>query len=455
MHELSVMCGSMAMLLMLVVFVSAGVPSKVYAWIIYVYPVTYTPVTTGGYTTISWNAPTSDRCSIIGPTLPCISGFGGIGSHLPGVSSGGSYCSKTVEGANGSVYTGPINAPTTYTISCANDSGGWGSSEAYGSNSITVYPTPPAPPPPPPVTPTTLTSFTATPNSFTGSGRATLAWNGTKGTKYSACQLVGGQWGSGTWFSALPGSIQTNALTATTNYSMACYNTDGTGTGWRNATVTVTPAPLGVCNDIPLQASVPSGCVTPVPAPGVCTPNGGSYSASSNTCACPAGKHLSGTTCVVNPLCSNGLNNSYAPSCTCPSGQYQPLGVSSCVALPVCTNGLDSSYSPSCTCPGGQVQAGGGATCVPQGSIISFTANPSRVLAGRPASITWSTSHMSSCSVSAFAASGTSVLSTALSSVSTPVVNSRTVFTLTCIDASSATYSSSVTVSLIPQTIEQ
>lgn len=226
---------------------------------------------------------------------------------------------------------------------------------------------------------------------------------------------------------------------------------------WNNygKSVTVVVTAAGPCNDIPAQRAVPSGCVNPVPSPGSCIPGGGSYSSASNTCMCPRGTHLSGSACAANPLCSNGLNDSYAPSCTCPSGKYQPLGGSACVPLPVCANGLNQSYSPSCTCPSGQVQVSGGTTCVLQGSILSFTANPIRVLKGNTATISWSTSHMSACSLGSFTALGTATLSSQLSSTLAPIINSKTVFTLHCTDAAGEDYTSSVTVNLIPQTIEQ
>jgi hypothetical protein len=260
---------------------------------------------------------------------------------------------------------------------------------------------------------------------------------------------------------AVPPTTKTYVFTPTDAGSYIFYPSVQTNfyPGWNNygksVMVNVTQPVLGPCNDIPLQISVPSGCVNPSPSPGVCTPIGGSYSSNTNTCSCPAGQHVEGTTCVKDPLCANGLNDSYAPSCKCPSGQYQPLGSTRCVVIPVCANGLDQSYSPSCTCPSGQVQVTGGTTCVLKGSINSFTVNPSRVLQGRTATVSWSTSHMSDCSLSAFNAAGTTVLSTATSATITPVVNTKTIYTLTCTDASNASYSSSVTVSLIPQTIEQ
>lgn len=432
-----------ALTLLFAIFVVAGAPNVAHAWTIYISPFSYTPVTTGGNTTISWYATSAQQCTLVGPTLPCTS-FGSKGVR------GGSLCYQSFSGTTGSVTTGPITGPTSYTLSCYSPPGcSWFCYAGSGSASLTVYPTAPAA-----ATPTTLTSFTATPATISVSGRATLSWAGVKGSSFRACELTGGQWGTGTWFTTLPGTIQTNVLTTTTTYNMNCFDTTGASTGWKSATVTVTP-PRGPCNDIPLQTIVPNGCVAPVPAPGICTPTGGSYTASSNTCSCPAGKHLSGSTCVNNPLCANGLADSYAPSCTCPSGKYQPPGSSSCAVLPVCPNGLNSSYSPACTCPSGQVQIRGGATCVLQGAINTLTVNPSRVFKGNKATISWSTANMSTCSLSGLTAAGTTNLATALSSSINPVISSKTVYTLSCIDTAGLGYSSSVTVNLVPQTKEQ
>lgn len=457
MHELARLCGSMALLVMVATFAGSGIPSVVYAWTIPISSFTYTPVTTGGNTTISWYASSAQYCTLSGPTLPCVNR-----------GRGGRVCSQTVYGTNpgsiniGNVSTGPITRPTSYTLSCYSPAGcSWWCNDGSGSASLTVYPTAP--------TPTTLTSLTASPSSVvSGTTGSTLTWTGAKGSSFSACELTGGQWGSGTWFTALPGSIGTNALSTNTTYSMDCFDTTGASTGWKSATVTVTapascangldinsypsctcPAnqiqsgsscitPSDICTDIPGdQASLPSGCTGPVPSPvGSCV---------------PAGYSWSGSACV--PTCSNGLNASYSPGCTCPAHQYQPLGALICVALPICANGLSQSYSPSCTCQSGQVQSG--STCVLAGVINTLTANPSRVLKGKTATVAWSTSHMATCSLSGFAATGTSVLSSALSSSVTPAITGKTIYTLTCTDQAGIAYSSSVTVNLVPQTIER
>jgi hypothetical protein len=452
-HALKIACGSALAVLLLVAVVGSGAPRAVYAWVISV-SMSATNPTVGGYTNIWWYAGSAQYCTLSGPTLPCTT-YGGLLGAKGGGFGGFSSCSQTFYGSGpgsvntGNYSTGPVYGPTSYTMSCYSPAGcSWGCNDGSGGSAVTVYPTAP--------TPSTLTSFTASPAAITGSGRSTLSWTGSRGTYFNTCLVSGGQFGGGTSYSALPGSVQTNVLTAGTyNYSVTCYDTNGATTGARTATVTVT-APLGPCNDIPLQTSVPNGCVAPVPAPGTCVPAGGSYSATSNTCACPVGKHLEGATCVNDPLCKNGLNDSYAPSCTCPAHQYQPGGVSSCLPLPVCANGLGEAYSPSCTCPAGQVQVSGGSTCVLAGVINDLSVAQDRVRKGNDGTVRWSTTSMVSCALRTPAVGGAiDTLSTQLSGSKTLTISHQTVFTLTCADQSGATYSKTATINLTPAVDEE
>ncbi len=441
------------------------------------------PYYTGGTTCLSWTY-TYDKfgnmtasCNqydtpVYHPAANC----GNADAYIQGDTcygaSGGIYPNYSCPGYHGNPYgTMPITAPSTpgtytyyfcsyYLLHANSYNRNLTPLSCLGTN-LTVA----APP-----TPTTLTSLTASPATVTAGTASTLSWQGVKGTNFSSCELAD-DYSHAWWYSALPGSDSSGPMTAGAhNFYMQCYDTTGAATGWQRTTVTAVPpascsnglnasyspsctcpasqvqsgssctTPSDICTDIPgNQTSVPSSCTGPVPAPvGSCIPGGDSWS---------------GSACV--PTCSNGLNASYSPSCTCPAHQYQPLGASTCVALPICANGLSEAYSPSCTCPSGQVQVAGGSTCVLQGVINSFTANPSRVLKGNTAAISWSTSNMSSCTLSSLVSTGTSNLSSLLSSSITPTVNSKTIFTLTCTDASGASYSASATVNLIPQTIEQ
>lgn len=119
-------------IVLLIFLFFAGIAAPlVYAWVITVSPISYTPVVIGGYTTISWSAPTSDYCWISGPTITESTG---------GVVCGHGVCQVQVMGQSGSYYTGPINGNYDYTIGCSNVSGGVGSSQGSGIGYITVVP---------------------------------------------------------------------------------------------------------------------------------------------------------------------------------------------------------------------------------------------------------------------------------------------------------------------------
>ncbi len=395
------------------------------------------------------------NCSItgVGPVgTPCVGGNVSYTDYDGNVQSYYDYCTN----AGSRVYAGSVGVyptnTTTYSF-CGTRYFG------YNGNGYALLPFPtPCPsvtitvPQP---TRTTLTSVSVSPSTVQSGNGTTLYWGGTPGTHFYGCDVIGGQFGGGTWFGSLPGAAATAALTANTQYAVQCYDTTYGWSGPMYATVSIAPPPIGPCTDIPTAPSVPTGCVGPTPQPlGSCIPTGGSYSAPSNSCSCPANQHLAGTACVNNPLCSNGLNDSYAPSCTCPAHQYQPLGASSCAALPTCTNGLGEAYSPSCTCPSGQVQVTGGSTCTEPGVINSLTVNPSRERAGNTTIVTWSTTRMSSCTLSAFDNTGTTNVSSALSSSASATINGTTIFTLSCTDRAGLVYSSSAKVTLIPKTSE-
>jgi hypothetical protein len=86
----------------------------------------YTPVSTGGYTTISWSAPGAANCTLSHPqgsgTLP--------GEYCYSPSS----CYITVYASSGSSSAGPLNSAVKYDLYCHNGT-------SMGSASITVTPT--------------------------------------------------------------------------------------------------------------------------------------------------------------------------------------------------------------------------------------------------------------------------------------------------------------------------
>jgi hypothetical protein len=476
-RRLKMICGGVALVAMLAVFIGTGIPRTAYAWVIYIYPFTYTPVTTGGYSTISWHAPTSDTCTLMGPYTPCYSGGGGIGGKLaPG---GVPLCMYSARGADGSYRVGPITGPTSYNIYCHNVSGGWGSSEGNGQNSLTVYPTPPA-------SPTTLSSFSANPSAVANGAASTLSWSGTKGTNFSSCQLTGGQWGSaGAWFTALPGSVTTAALTTTTTYSFNCFDTTGAAAGARSATVTVAPPVVPEVPPVPDACTNIAGNQASAPANGT---------ASGGTCACNSGFTLSGDTCVANAVdvCSNIAGTQSAPpangsvsgsTCACNSG-YTLQG-SSCVAVPVCSGAHQTGTPPNCTCEVGFQWQGSScvqATCAGQNEVnpptcscaAGFTRNTvtntcirpavldikvngldsTRVRKGNSVTVTWSATGIVTGSCQVTANTGTTIGSGPSGSVST-TVGSQTTYRLGCQNEAGSGVSKEANVTLIPEVNEQ
>ncbi len=475
-HTLVTLGGVAALLFAITLLAGSGLPSKVYAWIIYVYPVTYTPVVTGGYTTISWQAPTSDVCNIYGSTLPtCVSGEGGEGEGGEEEDDGETpLCYASFGGANGSVYTGPINAATTYTISCQNYSGGWGSSDAYGANSITVVPTPPA-------TPTTLGSFYANPSSIPNGSATTLYWGGVKGTNFSSCRLNGGQFGDATWYSTLPGSVATVPLTASITYWMICYDTDGGNTGWRSAPVTVAVAPVvtDTCSNITgNQATAPANGTA---SGGVCTCNAGftlqgascvanpvdacsniagmqsgaptNGSASGGVCSCNAGFTLQGASCVAIPASCTGANQvGTPPNCTCDVGYQMQAGT--CVQN-VCAGQNEVNW-PTCSCATGFTRDTVTSMCIRQ-AVLNITINGDdavRVRKGTQVRVSWDATGVVVGSCRVTTNTGTTTGSTDAGTVSTTVAN-QTTYRLTCTNDAGSSVSKEVNATLIPEVIEQ
>jgi hypothetical protein len=219
--------------------VAIGLPSAVlHAWTIYP-TMSYTTVYTGGYTTISWSAPTSDWCQIYYTQ--------GSAAHISGegcyTMKSGPVCAVQIYGPNGSVSAGPINSANTYNLYCYNASGGIGSSEGTGSSYITVYPTT--------RTATTLNYFYASPSSIPLGGNTTLYYSANAGTSGIGVYLGGYGYLSG-W----SGSLARGPLSSNTTYYLYLEDSYYGETGPWNTTVTVnSPVTAGAS----APASVPAG----------------------------------------------------------------------------------------------------------------------------------------------------------------------------------------------------
>lgn len=379
-----------------------------------------TPTTFNSLTASPSSLANSNSGTTIGYSFTPGNGFYGC-DLTGGPWGGGAYWLP----AGASYGTGPLTAANnTINVACYdNNSYGW-----TAWHSITVPIAASLPP----------VSAGATSNSPVTVGQsATISFHADSATSPTQCQINNSN------DTVALDNVAGCPSSANDTYTTPVFTSAGTyaykfyyyQSGWtlvQTVTVVVNAVPVDKCTDISgTQTSVPTGCTGPTPSPsGSCIPTNGSYNGLS--CSCPIGYTLSGSTCVPPTDRCNNLP-----------------GVQSTVP----TNCSVNSDGVSCSAnPGYEIV---GAACLPQGSINQFVASPSRVLKGNQSTITWSTSHMASCALSAFDSSATSNLNSALSSTLSTTVNSKTIYTLACIDQGGLSYSSSVTVNLIPQTIEQ
>lgn len=337
---------------------------------------------------------------------------------------------------------------------------------------------------------TVVSSFTASPASVRSGSRSTLSWDGSKGVKFSSCQLTGGQWGStGAWFTALPGSIQTEPIAADTTYSFRCLDTDGASTPTRTATVTL----RDLCSNIPgTQATAPAnstviggewnewaerlGLGDRLPNRSMCLCNAGytlqgdqcigadacsniagiqpsvpaNGTVNNGVCSCNAGYSLQGSACVAS--CSGAHQVGTPPSCSCETGYQMQNGSCVQVACP----GANEINWPTCSCAAGYSRDAGTNTCIRQPQL-SITVNGQaavRVHRGTEVTVAWSASGVAagSCSVRTNAGS---TISTSESGTATPAVGAQTAFRLACLNDAGTSVSREANVTLIPEVIEQ
>ena len=173
---------------------------------------------------------------------------------------------------------------------------------------------------------------------------------------------------------------------------------------------------------------------------------------------CTAGSCTGGTVCSAGSCvasCPNGSYNSSGLCCANGSVYVSGSCVASCTPGNACTSAANSCgmtasgvYSNSCSCSG----------TVPSNTLcpsVTLLSASSRVRSGQPATLSWSSLNVSSCSLvsnpigfSSSALTGTNV------STSPLVITGNTTFTLMCTAASGAV-STSVQVGVLPKSIEQ
>jgi hypothetical protein len=150
-------------------------------------------VSSGSSSTLTWSSTNATACSAAG-------GWSGAKSF------------------SGSQSTGALKASTTYSLTCTGSGGSTTQSATVTVKSAAAAPT---------------VSLSATPNSITSGGTATLSWSSTNAT---ACTASGGWSGS----KATSGTQSTGALTTNASYTLTCAGAGGSAS--KIAAVSVTSA---------------------------------------------------------------------------------------------------------------------------------------------------------------------------------------------------------------------
>jgi hypothetical protein len=304
--------------------------------------------------------------------------------------------------ARGTLSTGALTNPATYSLDCT----GPGGSSSTASVTVNIIPT---------------VSFTASPASVASGGAATLGWSSTYA---SACIASGG------WSGAEPasGTQSTGSLTAPATYSLACSGPGGMS-AMANVTVNIVPtvtltaSPGSVASGgaatLSWTSSNASACIASggwsgaEPASG--TQSTGSLTAPATyslTCSGPGGSSVASSVTVniaptitftasPSAVASGGMStltwsSTNATSCTASgawSGTHPASGTQSTGSLTAPT-----TYSLSCAGPGG----GSSNSSVTVNIIptVTFTASPASVASGSASTLTWSSTNATSCTAS-------------------------------------------------------
>jgi hypothetical protein len=195
------------------------------------------------------------------------------------------------EPTNGSASTGPLNATTSFTLTCA---GAAGTSPAISTVTVTAV----AAPPP-------TIALTASPTSVVSGAATTLKWSSTNA---SACTASGG------WSGAEPttGSAMSGALSAATTFTLTCTGGGGSHTAAVNVSITnpnsfsVAPrnAALTLSQSQQFSATVPGGGAATWTVDGISGGNGTVGTISTTGLYVPpptAGTHTVLATSVADP----------------------------------------------------------------------------------------------------------------------------------------------------------
>lgn len=352
--------------------------------------------------------------------------------------SGGWAGQKTL---NGSQQVGPLNDTTSFTLEC---------SGPQGTVADTVVVTVTDPPPPPP----TL-NFTANPLTVAAGGQSQLTWSTTDATSCAA---------SGGWSGSRPtsGSQLSPLVNAPSTFTLTCTGQSGSVT--KSVTVDVTyPTPIVDLTANPM--TVLSGNSTTlnwaVEYASTCTASGG-WSGNKSIGGFETSIPLTETTTFTLTCSGDGgstsdsvtvdvtypqptLTLSAVPSTVMAGGtsalSWSSTGATSCTASGAwsgakAVNGsentnplnMSSTYTLTCTGPGGSVAKSATVTVTYPTPTLSFSVEPTTVVAGGSAMLTWSATNANSCMASG-GWGGTKAVS---GSQSTGALDATTSFVLTC-----------------------
>ena len=390
-----------------------------------------TTVATGGTATLTWSSIDAAACTASG---------GWSGSVA----------------TSGSQSTGALSATTDYELTC-NGPGG----SATQSTTVTVTPASP------------VISLNVNPSTVTSGNAATITWSSTNASSCTA---------QGTWTGtkSISGSQSTGALTANANYTLTCTGAGGSAS--QSASVTVTPPaptvsfgarPSTVQKGSDSMLSWSSANATSCIASGAwkgnqalsgsqVTPSLPTTAVYVLTCTGAGGSATQSTTVTVAPSSLAPIVNlSLGPSAIA-SGGSSTLNWSSTNATSCSASGdwsgskavrgsestgnlsASSTYMLTCTGAGGSASQSATVSVTAPAPTITLSASPTSINSGSSATLTWSTTHATTCTAS----DGWSRNKPISGTQSTGPLTANTIYSLTCTGpGGSAAQSATVTVS--------
>ena len=373
-----------------------------------------TSVAYGGSSTLTWSAANVTSCSLTGPN------------------------SLSASGTSGSITTGALTADSTYTLTCTKTSGG------TDTRSVTVD-----------VADQMVLSISASPATVFSGGVATITWSATNAV---SCKVTGSGLSSD---GPTSGSATTAALTTTSTYVLDCADHSGTRADKRT-TVTIlsdTDAAADILEDMD---SIENGMRAWAKATSRSTWwSDTSLGGEPTIIALVAdtqglGKYLA--TAPVPPSTETGSYKYDNDANTFSCGGNAAAGVNIVLenvrasVLTKLEELVDGNANPLC----GRVTYSGttlyyklsNANAFINDPVLKISAAPSKVTSGQSSVITWSATHVQSCSVTG---SGFSNVVGASGSRSTGALTANARYRLNCVSlATGTTVTKSVLVQVNP-----